>query len=161
MKLIFMRHAEAQPKHDSDTELDDYRRELVHEGMIHAKEMVLTCAFLWKNTKTIFTSSYPRAIQTAQILHRQFPKADFQMHTGLDKFAMPSEIIRFIHTLPNGSYTFVGHEPHLTDTIAKLVTGKSTPLVHLPKGGLVMLEGPGVSELKIRTVLSPRMVMRF
>ncbi len=161
MRLIFMRHAEATKKNEADSELEDYRRELIREGVVHAKEMVYSCAFLWKNTRAIFTSSYPRAIQTAQILHRQFPSSDMDMKVELDKFQDPAAIIRFIKTLKNGSYTFVGHDPHLSLVISKLVAGSNLPIVHLPKAGLVVLDGPDISNLKIRTVLNTRIVTRL
>lgn len=161
MRLIFMRHAEAGRKNETDSELEDFRRVLVREGIVEAKEMVYSCAFLWKNTRAIFTSSYPRAVQTSQILHRQFPSADFQMKTELDKFEDPAAIIRFIKKLKNGSYTFVGHDPNLSLVISKLIAGTDHPIVHLPKAGLVVIEGPDVQNLKIRTVLTARIVMKL
>jgi phosphohistidine phosphatase SixA len=161
MRLIFLRHAEAAKKNEADSELEDYRRELTRQGIVHAKEMVYSCTFLWKNTRAIFTSSYPRAIQTAQILHRQFPSSDLDMKVELDKFQDPAAIIRFIKTLKNGSYTFVGHDPNLSLVISRLAAGSSHPIVHLPKAGLVVLDGPDASSLKIRTVLTSRIVMKL
>ncbi len=161
MKLIFMRHAEAQRKHECDSELDDFKRVLIPEGIVHAKEMVLTCAFLWKNTECIFTSSYPRAVQTAQIIHRQFPGSHLEMTTALDKFSDGKSMLRLIRNLPDGSYTFVGHDPLLSQIISRLVANSTSPIVHLPKAGIVVLEGKSVEEVKIRTVLTPKIVMRF
>lgn len=161
MRLIFLRHAEATKKNENDSELEDYRRVLIRDGIVSAKEMVYSCAFLWKNTRAIFTSSYPRAIQTAQILHRQFPSADFDLKTELDKFEEPKKIIQFIRTLKNGSYTFVGHDPHLSLVISKLIANADHPIVYLPKAGIVVLEGPDADSLRIRTVLTSRIVLKL
>jgi phosphohistidine phosphatase SixA len=161
MKLIFFRHAEAQKKHPDDTELDDYRRELVKIGIVHARAMVKACAFLWKGNQGIFTSSYPRAVQTAEILQRKIPRSFFEMTTALDKFSDPQEVIKLIRGLEDGTYTFVGHEPQFSRLLGLLVTGKALPIVTPPKAGIVVLEGESLRNLRIQSIFTPKLILKF
>ena len=162
MKLIFFRHALAEKKHLDDTELDDFRRKITDSGIIETKEVIQTCHFLFKKLDSIFTSPLSRAVQTAQIIHRHLRSSlPLEIMSSLDALSSPAEFIKDLQSLDDGTYCFVGHEPHLTTVIQLLLTNEETTSVKLDKSGVAVLEGEDISSLQLTTLISPKFIVRF
>ena len=161
MKFIFLRHGIAEKKRDEHSEMDDFGRELTRDGIIEVKEMVQTGHFLFRKLDKIFTSPLVRAVQTAEILYRQNEHVDFEFMPALDSLSPLSSFQEEIKKLPQGSYCFVGHEPHLTSSVNLILNGRSESEIALAKGGLLILEGDSIDEMKLSTLISPKSVTKF
>lgn len=161
MKLIFFRHGIAEEKEPDQTEMDDFGRCLTKEGIIEAKEMIQAGHYLFKKLDGIFTSPLVRAVQTAQILYSQKPECFFEILPTLDSLSPYQDFQNDLKKLKDGTYCFVGHEPHLSTSINLLLNKKSESGILLAKGGVVVLEGPHLNELKISAVLSPKLLTKL
>lgn len=155
MKLIFFRHGMAADKKSGQSDLDDARRELTREGVKETKVMVKTLKPLFKDLDVIFSSPMVRAVETAQIISKYFPKKKFEFLPSLDSSVASEAFVAEVAKLKaDGSYCFVGHEPHLTTSICKLLKEQSST-IELDKSGIVVLEGRSLNDLKVILVLSP------
>lgn len=162
MKLIFVRHGLAEKKHPQQNENDDFDRELTRGGVVEVKEMLHSCYFLFKNMECIFTSPLVRAVETAQLIYQAFTPNCFELMPSLDTLSPVQHFKQDLETLDSDkTYCFVGHEPHLTDSINLLLNNEANGKIKLAKGGIVILEGEGLSELKISLILSPKDVLKF
>lgn len=161
MKFIFLRHGIAEKKNADDTVMDDFNRKLTKDGIIEVKEMVQTGRFLFRKLDKIFTSPLLRAVQTADILYRQNEQVGFEMMPELDLMSPLNTFQKEIKNLPNGTYCFVGHEPHLTSSVNIILNGKSDSEIALAKGGLLILEGDSVEEMRLSILVSPKTVTKF
>lgn len=162
MKLIFFRHGIAASKSPFQSEMDDFRRELTHDGIIESKEMVQHCRFIFKDADVIFSSPLVRALHTAQIVSREFPQKPFELMPSLDKLCDPKEFIREIKNLDiKRNYCFVGHEPHLTESIQLLLFGSGKAVIGLSKSGVVVLEGKNFDDLKVTFSVSPKSLTKI
>lgn len=156
MKLIFFRHGIAVDKKKSgQTDLDDARRKLTREGVKETKTVVKTLKFLFKDLDIIFSSPMVRAVETAQIISKYFPKKKFELLPSLDSSVASEAFVSDVLTLKTeGSYCFVGHEPHLTTSISKILQEQSST-IELDKSGIVVLEGRSIHDLKVTLIISP------
>ncbi len=155
MKLVFFRHGVAVDRKSGQTDLDDARRELTREGVKETKTVVKTLKPLFKDIDIIFSSPMVRAVETAQIISKYFPKKKFEFLPSLDSSIASEAFVSDVLTLKaDGCYCFVGHEPHLTTSISKLLKEESSS-IELAKSGIVVLEGRSVNDLKVTLVISP------
>jgi phosphohistidine phosphatase SixA len=162
MKIIFFRHATAHKKNSDENQMDDFKRDLTKEGVAEAKIMSQSLRFIFKNVHTIYSSPLLRALHTAEILHKYHSKTKMELMASLDPFVSPEKFIQEIKSLdPRQNYCFVGHEPHLSESINFLLNAKVTSQVAVAKGGVVVLEGDDFNHLQISSVLSPRMVNKI
>lgn len=161
MKFIFLRHGTSERKTVGDTVMDDFNRRLTKDGIVEIKEMVQTGHFLFRKLDKIFTSPLLRAVQTADILYRQNEHVDFEMMPELDSLSPLNSFQKEIKSLPEGTYCFVGHEPHLTSSVNMILNGRSDSEIDLAKGGLLILEGDSVDEMRLSTLVSPKAVTKF
>jgi phosphohistidine phosphatase len=89
----------------------------------------------------IATSPLKRAMETAKILARAY---DLEVGATVDALRPerpPEDFVAWARTqAADGTVAIVGHEPHLSQLIAWLTTGRSTAFVELKKGGACYLE---------------------
>jgi phosphohistidine phosphatase len=158
VKFIFVRHGIAVDKKNGQSDLDDAVRELTREGIKETKIVVKTLKPLFKDIDVIYSSPMVRAVETAQIISKYFPKKKFELMPSLDP-SIASEAFLADLSLINieGSYCFVGHEPHLTTTISKLLK-EQTSTIELDKSGIIVLEGKNLNHLKISLIISPALL---
>lgn len=158
MKLIFFRHGVAVDKKNSQSDLDDARRELTREGVKETKTVVKTLKPLFKDIDVIFSSPMVRAVETAQIISKYFPRKKFELMPSLDSSIASEAFISDLNAIKaDGTYCFVGHEPHLTTSISKLLKEQSST-IELDKSGMIMLEGKNLNSLKISLIISPALL---
>lgn len=155
MRLIFFRHGIAADKKSGQSDLDDHKRELTREGIKETKVMVKTLKPIFKDIEVIFSSPMVRAVETAQVISKYFPKKKFELMASLDSSVASEAFVNEVNKLkPDGTYCFVGHEPHLTTSISKLLKEQSST-IELDKSGMVVLEGRSLNDLRVTLVLSP------
>lgn len=155
MKLILIRHALAKGKYSEN--IEDYSRELSKKGKSKFKKITSSLKKLEPNVDVIFTSPLLRAIETAELIYATYPKADFELVTDLDLHDKPAHLVEFISFLPfEGTYVFVGHEPHMSSVIAALLSlHPEHQFMELKKGGMCILEGGVWQGFEMKLLVSP------
>ncbi len=156
MHLFFLRHGKAE---DVYAGISDADRRLTTEGVTEMRTEAKALAALQPRFDHIYTSPYPRALETARIVAEAVSLPSDQFHIVPE---MASGYFRMgvLQTLahklsPNARALFVGHEPDLSSVAGQLTGGAQ---IDLKKGGLIYIEtiraqpGDGV----LRWLLSPR-----
>ena len=130
--LVLVRHGIAVERIDGR---DDPERPLTRRGLQRTEQMMSTLARSGLNVDRLITSSYRRALQTAQIALQSglapLLETDERLQPGGD-------VLGLLETLA-GSVVLVGHEPDLGDL--------ACDLLGWPRGGLV-LKKAGVVEMQ-------------
>lgn len=137
MKLIFIRHGVAEDKGNYE---QDFWRELTTKGK---KKLHKTFKEFKKNDldiDVIFTSPLSRALQTAQIFWKYNKGSNLELLLELVPESVPENLMEYISFLPRGgTYAFIGHEPHLSLVISRILSVPSEE-VSLKKGQILILE---------------------
>jgi phosphohistidine phosphatase len=108
MRLLLLRHAEAEPAAGSDAE-----RVLTPKGMEQAAQAGEYCRRHGLRPELVLTSPYRRAVQTGQIVASaiQVPtQADFFLTSGMEPDAAFEGLRSYRHL---GGLMIVGHQPDL------------------------------------------------
>ncbi|MBY0515307.1 MAG: histidine phosphatase family protein [Bacteriovoracaceae bacterium] len=142
MKLIFIRHAHAEG-HFLESPDQDMLRELTEKGTKIFKENLKIMKKALPVPDVVFCSPLIRSIQTAEIVWEHWKNADLEMLTDLHLLDDPHHLVEYISFLPNeGTYCFVGHEPHFSSVIAALLgLHPEHDFLRFKKGAFLMLEG--------------------
>ncbi len=157
MKIVFVRHAHAEGHHLEDPDMD-FLRELTAKGEKRFRALQPALKRVLPPADVIFTSPLYRAIQTAEILGATWPTADLELISDLHSLDDPRHLVEYISFLPaEGTYYFVGHEPHLSSVIALLLNlHPEHDFMAFKKGGVCVLDGGMWQGLKLELVLSPQ-----
>lgn len=157
MRLIFVRHGVAEG-HFNVAQDKDFLRELTPEGIVDLKRTFKTFKRVQKRIDVIFTSPLARAVQTAEILWEHYTEANLEMMADLDILDDPAHLVEYISFLPNdGTYAFVGHDPHLTRAIASILSlHPEHDFMSLKKGGICVLQGGMWDGFTLELVISPK-----
>ena len=159
MEIYFLRHGKAE---EWRPRLPDAQRRLTPEGIAGVQAEAAGLAALHVRPDVIFSSPYPRALETAKIV----APALGQPETGVviePLLASGDFRLEVLQTLVDRSPTpvsvmLVGHEPDLSTVIRELCGA----VVEMKKGGLALVEArrlePGQGVL--RWLLTPRHLMR-
>ncbi len=160
MHLFFLRHGKAEDWHPGIT---DAQRRLTEAGIAEMQVEAKNLAALDLRIDFLFTSPYPRALETAHIVAEamQLAATQFRIVPELSAGSFGLGMLQSLVTsLPeNGRVMFVGHEPDLSST-AGLLTGGAQ--IVLKKGGLIYVEiiRPEPDSGVLRWLLSPRHLTR-
>lgn len=159
MRLIFIRHAHAEGNHLENPD-QDFIRELTAKGMKRFRENFPYYQRALPTPHVIFTSPLYRSIQTAEIASEFWPDADLEMVTDLHLLDDPRHLVEYISFLPmEGTYAFVGHEPHLSSVIGLLLgLHPEHSFMMFKKGGVCLIEGGMWEGLEMKLLLSPQAV---
>ncbi len=111
-----------------------------------------------KRIDVIFTSPLARGVQTAELLWEDYTDANLEMMADLDILDDPSHLVEYISFLPNdGTYAFVGHDPHLTRAIANILSlHPEHDFLNLKKGGICVLQGGMWEGFTLELLMSPK-----
>lgn len=147
MKLLIVRHAVAMEREEwSKQNRDDRQRPLTKEGAKKMKKAVKGIKdVLMADIEYIISSPLLRAQQTANILHYEFPQAQYSETETLAPVVDPQEFTRFLKNSfrrSSGVIACVGHEPHLNHLVAWLVSKSRNGIGELKKGGVCLIEFP-------------------
>jgi phosphohistidine phosphatase len=142
MKLIFIRHAHAEGHFLQDPE-QDILRELTERGIKQFRRNLKAMKRTLPTPDVVFCSPLVRSIQTAEMVWQEWPKADLELISDLDLLDDPRHLVEYISLLPHeGTYCFVGHEPHFSSVIAGLLgLHPEHDFLRFKKGGFLMIEG--------------------
>jgi len=95
----------------------------------------------------IATSPLVRAYQTADLLKEKYKRTEVVKIKELEPDSPLKSIVSWLRKQKNKSMVIiVGHEPHLSELIAYLLTGNDTPFFTMKKGGICLLEFLGKIE---------------
>ncbi len=157
MRLIFVRHGVAEGHFNIDQD-KDFLRELTPEGISELKKTFKTFKKVQKRIDVIFTSPLARGVQTAELLWEDYTDANLEMMADLDILDDPSHLVEYISFLPNdGTYAFVGHDPHLTRAIANILSlHPEHDFLNLKKGGICVLQGGMWEGFTLELLMSPK-----
>ena len=157
MRLIFLRHGLAEGHFSTDQDAD-FERELTEEGIKRLHKTLKTFKKVQNSIDVIFSSPLARAIQSAELFWSYYPEADLEMMADLDILDDPRHLVEYISFLPtDGTYAFVGHDPHITKVIAALLAlHPEHDFMTIKKGGICVLEGGMWKGFTMETLVSPK-----
>jgi phosphohistidine phosphatase len=154
--LFFLRHGKAE---DLYAGISDADRRLTPEGIAEMRQEAIAFAALNPRIDLIYTSPYPRALETARIVAEALllPPEQFhivpEMSAGGFRMGVLQTLTKRLSV--NARVLCVGHEPDLSTVAGQLVGGAQ---IDLKKGGLIYIETirPQPHDGVLRWLLSPR-----
>jgi phosphohistidine phosphatase len=151
MKLYVMRHGPAEDQADSGLDGD---RALTPSGRHRVREVAQALVAEGEEPNTVFTSPLVRAVQTAEIvaITTKLTERGGSVEANRDLVA-GADLFPFVTKLEAKRAMIVGHEPDLSELVARLI-GAPMPV---PMGkamvvGLALHDGSA----RIRFVLDPK-----
>jgi phosphohistidine phosphatase len=159
MKLIFIRHAQSEGHYLNDPEQDQLR-ELTRKGAKQFKNNLKKIKGSLPKPDVVFCSPLVRSIQTAEIAWAEWSHANLELITDLDLLDDPTHLVEYISFLPNdGTYCFVGHEPHFSSVIAGLLgLHPEHDFLRFKKGGFLVIEGEFWDGFVMTEFISPKLI---
>lgn len=141
-ELLIMRHGKAEDPSPRMGYADRPRR-LTPEGISNIRAMIPAMRQLDLIPELIVSSPYPRAQETAQIIHQDLNikgSVEFSDALCADQSIVPF----FENDLPslmdkNRRLMVVGHEPCLSGLASLLISGRLDTRIQLKKGGLIQI----------------------
>jgi len=138
MLIYFLRHGEAEEHpslHDSERPLTDAgNRQATAAGQLLKGEV--------RKVELILTSPLLRARQTAESVQHEIGTVSIQPTEHLVSSSNPRKIIQELQKIRERTVLLVGHEPHLSETIALLLAGASRSIVEMKKCSLACVSTP-------------------
>lgn len=152
MNVFVLRHGKAAPP--SRRIPSDHDRPLTTPGRRELAKTGRALRRMGIRPDTLASSPLLRAVQTAEVISG-YVGADMEIWDGLKPETSPTHTIDVIRSTGADSIMVVGHEPHLTNLISHMISGRDA-YMSLKKGGLacVRLSVPGRGEL--RYILTPK-----
>jgi phosphohistidine phosphatase len=141
VKLLVVRHGQAgNPEEWEAAGKDDRLRPLTPKGKKELRPAAAGLVRLVPALDLIATSPWTRAMQTAEIINREYG-VEIEEVKQLTSDHRPEELTPWLaQQSRREAVALVGHEPHLGLLVGYLLTGKSTSFVDLKKGGACLLE---------------------
>lgn len=180
MNLLFVRHAIAEKREEwNEIHLSDFFRPITKKGIVRFTDVALGISLFIPEVDHIMTSHYTRAVQTAEILHAQFPLAKLSYTKELNpESEVPLFVKHLIQTIESiekklaklnqntSNYTIaiIGHQPELTQIISMLLINKKDINLRLKKGGAALLSfNPKANSKKaeLKWLMSGRQLVQF
>ena len=162
VELYIVRHAVAGPR-DAGRWPDDSERLLTREGEKKFARAARGLGRLVPEVGLVLSSPYARSWRTAELLHSEAGWAAPQWSVELAEGSRPAEVVSRLREQTRGaalgSAAVVGHEPHLGELAAYLISGNNTARLWFKKGGVARIslgnfEEPGV----LRWLLTPKVL---
>jgi len=158
MTLYLLRHGIAE---DTAVAKLDRDRRLTPRGQARMRRAAPGLAQLVGKLDAMFTSPYPRAVETAKLAAAALPGRPRPRELdALAGDASPMDALRALRTLVKGERVmFVGHEPVLSHLASLLLTGAVDGVrIDLKKGGCIALtiRAPAPRPAVLDWVVTPR-----
>lgn len=165
MLLALVRHGPAGDRAAWAAEgRPDAERPLTEDGRRKTRRAMKGLCVLLRTVHLVAASPLLRARQTADILHKRFPRARRAERAELMPSAGPREAARWLGTLKSGTVAVVGHEPHLSALAALLLAGRREPFTLLKKAGVALIAFPGAcrpASGTLEALLPPKTLRRL
>lgn len=163
--MYLLRHGVAQER-DPKKYADDRLRPLTIEGLERMREIVRGLLKIGVEFDAIFDSGFTRARQTAEVITDAYriDSRDIQTTPALEPDHDPTEVIALLEANRTSKrILLVGHEPHLSRTVAYLVGLRSGAAVDFKKGALCRIDfdAPKKSGGTIVWLLPPKVLRKI
>lgn len=160
-RVLVIRHAIAQ---DADAALsqgcEDSQRALTDEGRRKFTKAAKGLAQIVQEIDFLATSPLLRAVQTGDILSRQFSVKPIQIQ-ALMPTAPPGALLEWYRERASSDcVALIGHEPGLSSWVSEMLTGRPHSVIQLKKGAACLLEvdlcaSPKAGRASMRWLLQP------
>ena len=142
MRLLIIRHGIAVPRGTPD--IPDDERPLTKRGRRRFRSAARGLAALVKRPDFVLSSPLPRARQTAEVAVRQWGKKVDVIEEAALAGGSVEEIATMLNRYPGEStVVIVGHEPDLSELLARILGTTHDERLTFKKGGAAMVEVPG------------------
>jgi phosphohistidine phosphatase len=141
MQLVIIRHAIAVPR--GTPGIPDERRPLTREGEERFRACARGLARLVSRPEAVLTSPWLRARQTAEIAAAAWGRnepLECEPLAGGTFQAQAAVLDRYPH---DAILALVGHEPHLSALVARILDCRDSERLAFKKGGVALLDVPG------------------
>ncbi len=156
--VILFRHGIAEEK---STDKPDDDRALTREGNARMKQNARGLAAVFPKAEALYSSPLVRAIQTGLWVTKGYrKKLRLQTIEALRHEKDPAEVIELVRGLKERRIILVGHEPHLSRTMAEW-TGMGSTDLELKKGGCYGLRVPDDGPAVLEWILPPRILRKL
>lgn len=142
MRIVIIRHGIAQER-ESFGKLgqDDALRPLTKDGRKKMKKAAAGLKRTVPELTVIATSPLTRAVQTGEILAKEYDGTRVIQVAALSPRKPPGSLLEWVNAHgPDATVALIGHEPHLSTFLCWLVSGLQESFVELKKGGAAMVE---------------------
>jgi phosphohistidine phosphatase len=165
MEVYLLRHGVAQDR-DPKKYPDDRLRPLTMEGLERMREIVRGLMKIGVEFDAIFDSGYTRARQTSEAVTDAYriDSRDIQTAAALEPECDPAEVVTLLEAQRSHKrILLVGHEPHLSKSVAYLAGLRSAGAIDFKKGALcrVDVETPRKGAGTIVWLLPPKVLRKI
>jgi phosphohistidine phosphatase len=154
MNLLVIRHANAEDKIEwAGTGEPDAKRPLTEDGRKKMKRGAKGLRKMVGNIDLLATSPLTRAVQTAEVVAREFEEVAVVVTDSLDPSRPHHVFLDWLRSLDEiTTVAVVGHDPHLSGLVSWLLTGRDGGIIEMKKGAACMIEldragAPGTGRL--------------
>ena len=152
--VVLVRHGIAE---DRSVGIPDANRSLTDEGHAEMKKIARGLAVIFPKTDAIMSSPLLRAVETALRVGRRYKGySAVETTNALLPEADPAATIELIRSIAGQRAILVGHEPHLSATLAAL-TGV---LIDFQKGGCACVRIPADGRAQLEWIASPKLLVK-
>ena len=158
MRLLIVRHAVAVPR--GTPGIPDADRPLTPEGEKKFKKAARGLARALDRPDEILTSPWSRALRTAEIAAEAWGKLAPKKTEALAGGSF-EDLAAVLEGYPAGAtVAVVGHEPHLSALLARLLGASKAERVEFKKGGVALVEvtGPLADGGRLLLFLAPKLL---
>jgi phosphohistidine phosphatase len=142
MRLLIIRHAIAVPRGTPD--IEDDARPLTPRGRKRFRQAARGLAALVKRPVALLSSPLPRARQTADLAAKAWGKVTVTETTALAGGTFEELALALAPFGPRDTVAIVGHEPDLSEVLARLLgTAAHSDRLTFRKGGAALVDVPG------------------
>jgi phosphohistidine phosphatase len=141
MRLLVVRHAIAVPRETPD--IPDDERPLTPRGIRRFREAARGLARICPRPDLLLTSPLVRARQTADILAAAWGKIEPQEEEALAGGTFEEVAAALQPHLDRRLVCVVGHEPDVSDLVARLLGTSASNRLAFKKGGAALVDLPG------------------
>jgi phosphohistidine phosphatase len=165
MQLLLIRHAIAEDRFEfARTGKSDYYRPLTDRGRARMARGAAGLRTLVPEIDVLTTSPLTRAVQTAEILSATYDGLRVE-HADSLASGDPRAFLDWLGECgPDDTIAAVGHEPHMSDWAAWLLTGGRHDFTVVKKGSAMLLEfpdPPGPGAALLHWFLAPAQLRRL
>ena len=144
MELLVIRHDVAEPRDATAGAQADAQRTLSDRGRKRSRRAARALARLVGKVDVLASSGLRRADETARALAEEFGGIEIARVDALAPGAKPEALAAWLRSLEGAdTVAIVGHEPGLSVFVTWLVSGLSSAILELGKGGACLIEVPG------------------
>lgn len=141
MQLLIIRHAIAAER--GTPGMPDDERPLTPEGRNKFREAAAGLAAIVERPAALLTSPLLRARQTAEIAAAAWGRLKVQELPALAGGDIDGLAAALAKQPQDATVALVGHEPHTSDLLARLLGGAAPERLTFRKGGAALVELPG------------------